>query len=81
MSIKDGWFSETEVLWPGQKFSLEVRHGIRGRVVYGAHRDHDATLPKVPRSHVFETCRHTDPEIPILSTTTSLQFSSAPLSK
>lgn len=24
MSIKDGWFSETEVLWPGQKFSLEV---------------------------------------------------------
>ncbi|CAM9160975.1 unnamed protein product [Pylaiella littoralis] len=25
MSIKDGWFSETEVLWPGQKFSLEVK--------------------------------------------------------
>lgn len=24
MSIKDGWFSETEALWPGQKFSLEV---------------------------------------------------------
>lgn len=24
MSIKDGWFSESEVLWPGQKFSLEV---------------------------------------------------------
>lgn len=28
MSIKDGWFSETEVLWPGQKFSLEVSCGI-----------------------------------------------------
>eukprot|EP00904_Undaria_pinnatifida_P006612 jgi/Undpi1/3080/HiC_scaffold_15.g06455.m2 len=25
MSIKDGWFSESEVLWPGQKFSLEVK--------------------------------------------------------
>ncbi|CAM9103585.1 unnamed protein product [Choristocarpus tenellus] len=25
MSIKDGWFSETEAMWPGQKFSLEVK--------------------------------------------------------
>ena len=22
--IKDGWFSEIEAMWPGQKFSIEV---------------------------------------------------------
>jgi len=22
--IKDGWFSETEAMWPGQKFCIEV---------------------------------------------------------
>jgi len=29
-SIKDGWFSETEPMWPGQKLSiaLEVRFDI-----------------------------------------------------
>jgi hypothetical protein len=24
MSIQNGWFSEVEAMWPGQKFSLEV---------------------------------------------------------
>ena len=38
MSIKDGWFSEDQVLWPGQKFSLEVRVIQLTAARTGAHR-------------------------------------------
>jgi len=27
-SIRDGWFTETETLWPGQKFSLALEVGV-----------------------------------------------------
>ena len=25
MSVTDGWFAEREVMWPGQRFSLQVK--------------------------------------------------------
>lgn len=43
MSIKDGWFSETEVLWPGQKFSLEVRAWMHV-LILGHTSEHDQEL-------------------------------------
>lgn len=48
MSIKDGWFSEEEVMWPGQKFSLEVRAlhltavNRRGEVIFSVLLDYKA---------------------------------------
>eukprot|EP00978_Attheya_sp_CCMP212_P004644 scaffold10109_cov51-Attheya_sp.AAC.4 len=32
LGFKDGWFSETEAMWPGQKFSLALEVGNEGAV-------------------------------------------------
>jgi hypothetical protein len=43
LGIRHGWFTETEAMWPGQKFALalEVRwlgHVLRGVIYYLYHR-------------------------------------------
>lgn len=69
MSIKDGWFSESEVLWPGQKFSLEVRNMVLSLWTYCLFFAHTSCyIDSHPHRHALGSCTHVSFELTVLST-------------